>query len=224
MQMETHLVECKIDQSFDYLITAGGHSRREQQTHQQGTVSVRQANPNPSHIQAATTELSSAPSAMGHHRHYQRQLGCFSFSSPLPVMAAGRHQPGQWPGQQLHAGVLICGLLAAATLDRTSFHHTAEDARQLRGNMLQEHPGGAFPCSTRQMGAGRPRRAVRLAGEREWSDRARGTAAVGAGTWGCGRGGLGAVLRRSVSRAVISDAGAGITAVKKAIDLSKNIL
>ena len=46
MQMETHLVECKIDQSFDYLITAGGHSRREQQTHQQGTVSVRQANPN----------------------------------------------------------------------------------------------------------------------------------------------------------------------------------
>ena len=64
MQMETHLVECKIDQSFDYLITAGGHSRREQQTHQQGTVSVRQANPNPSHIQAATSELSSAPSAM----------------------------------------------------------------------------------------------------------------------------------------------------------------
>ena len=55
MQMETHLVECKIDQSFDYLITAGGHSRREQQTHQQGTVSVRQANPNPSHIQAATS-------------------------------------------------------------------------------------------------------------------------------------------------------------------------
>ena len=107
-------------------------------------------------------------------------------------MAAGRHQPGQWPGQQLHAGVLICGLLAAATLDRTSFHHTAEDARQLRGNMLQEHPGGAFPCSMRQMGAGR---AVRLAGEREWSDRARalrplalghGVAGEGAWAWCCG--------------------------------------
>ena len=139
MQMETHLVECKIDQSFDYLITAGGHSRREQQTHQQGTVSVRQANPNPSHIQAATSELSSAPSAMGHHRHYQRQHGCFSFSSPLPVMAAGRHRPGEWTEQQLHGGVLLRGLLAAAALDGTNCHHTAEDARRLRENTLQGH-------------------------------------------------------------------------------------
>ena len=122
MQMETHLVECKIDQSFDYLITAGGHSRREQQTHQQGTVSVRQANPKPSHIQAATSSNTSAPGAMGHHSYCPRQHRCFSFSPLLPVMAAGRHRPGQWPGQQLHAGVLLCGLLAAATLDRISFH------------------------------------------------------------------------------------------------------
>ena len=149
-----------------------------------------QANPNPSHIQAATSSNTSAPGAMGHHRHCPRQHECFSFSPLLPVMAAGRHRPGQWPGQQLHAGVLLCGLLAAATLDRISFHHTAEDARQLRGITLQEHPGGAFPCSTRQMGAGRPRRAVRLAGEREWSDRARalrplalGHGVAGEGAW-----------------------------------------
>ncbi|KAG2645566.1 hypothetical protein PVAP13_2KG431605 [Panicum virgatum] len=41
---------------------------------------------------------------MGHHRHCPRQHECFSFSPLLPVMAAGRHRPGQWPGQQLHAG------------------------------------------------------------------------------------------------------------------------
>ena len=70
MQMETHLVECKIDQSFDYLITAGGHSRREQQTHQQGTVSVRQANPKPSHIQAATSS--------------SHLLQCYGSPPPLP--------------------------------------------------------------------------------------------------------------------------------------------
>ena len=69
--------------------------------------------------------------------------------------------------------------------------------------------GGAGSAISRRAGVERP-------GE--------GTAAVGAGTWGCGRGGLGVVLWRSVSRAVISDAAAGITAVKKAIDLSKNIL
>ena len=68
--METHLVECKIDQSFDYLITAGGHSRREQQTHQQGTVSVRQANPKPSHIQAATSS--------------SHLLQCYGSPPPLP--------------------------------------------------------------------------------------------------------------------------------------------
>ena len=92
MQMETHLVECKIDQSFDYLITAGGHSRREQQTHQQGTVSVRQANPKPSHIQAATSS--------------SHLLQCRS-PPPPPVMAAGRQRPGEWTEQHLHGGVLL---------------------------------------------------------------------------------------------------------------------
>ena len=59
MQMETHLVECKIDQSFDYLITAGGHSRREQQTHQQDTVSVRQCKPILIHLTSKQLPLSS---------------------------------------------------------------------------------------------------------------------------------------------------------------------
>ena len=42
-----------------------------------------------------------------------------------------------------------------------------------------------------------------------------GTADLGVETWGRGRGSLGAVPRRSEIRAVISDAGAGITAGEK---------
>ena len=123
MQMETHLVEGKSDQGFDYLITAGGHTPRATDPPAgHGLRQTMQANPNPSHIQAATSSNTSAPGAMGHHSYCPRQHRCFSFSPLLPVMAAGRHRPGQWPGQQLHAGVLLCGLLAAATLDRISFH------------------------------------------------------------------------------------------------------
>ena len=54
--METHLVEGKSDQGFDYLITAGGHTPRATDPPAgHGLRQTMQANPNPSHIQAATS-------------------------------------------------------------------------------------------------------------------------------------------------------------------------
>jgi len=208
MQMETHLVRnlvCKtilIDTGLRLVDTHAESNRHTSRTW------------SPS-IHLASKQLPrSLICAMGHRRRCPRQHGCLSFPSPPSVMAAGWGRPGQWPGQHPHYGVPLCGLPAAAALDGTSRHHTAKDARQLRGNTQQGH----LVARSRAARSGWGR--VKLSGE-QCDRQASGSGAIGrghcshwrreygAGVAACGRGRMGSVPRRSVSGAVISDAAAG---------------